>query len=83
MLQLLLDRLLKELLKNKAGVKKCSHECTMTSSVKPLIEMESNAIRYMAGYVAVSRLKKYRKPSRDPRLSGMFVRVLMGMKAAD
>ena len=68
MLQLLLDRLLKELLKNKAGVKKRSHKCTMTSSVRPLIEMESNAVRYMAGYVAVSLLKKYRKPSRDPRL---------------
>ena len=40
----------------------------MTSSVRPLIEMVSNAIRYMAGYVAVSLLRKYRKPSRNPRL---------------
>ena len=58
----------------------------MTSSVRPLTEMESNAIRYMAGYVAVSLLKKYRKPSKNPRLQAkrdMFVHVLMGMKAAD
>ena len=28
--------------------------------------MESNAVRYMSGYVAVSLLKKYRRPTKQP-----------------
>ena len=34
-----------------------------------LTTMESNAIRYMAAYVAVNLLKKYNKPTRHPEFS--------------
>ena len=48
--------------------------------------MESNAVRYMSGYVAVSLLKKYRKPTKQPQVKvkrALFVRVLSRMKAVD
>ena len=48
--------------------------------------MESNAIRYMAGSVAVNLLKKYRKTSKNLKLQekrSMFVNVLTQMKATD
>ena len=67
-LQLLLDRLLKKLLHSKADAKKQSNASSQANSVRPLTAMESNAVRYMSGYVAVSLLKKYRKPTK--RLSG-------------
>ena len=77
---------LKSFWRTRPGVKKHSHEFTTICSVRPLIEIESNAIRYMVGCVAVSLLKKYRKPSKNPWLQSkwhMFVCVLMGIKAAD
>ena len=80
-LQLLFDRLLKKMLHNKADAKKRS---TANSQVRPLTAMESNAVRYMSGYVAESLLKKYRKPTKQPQLKvkrALFVRVLTGMKA--
>ena len=82
-LQLLFDRLLKKMLHNKADAKKQS---TANSQVRPLTAMESNAVRYMSGYVAESLLKKYRKPTKQPQLKvkwAFFVRVLTGMKAVD
>ena len=48
--------------------------------------MESNAVRYMSGYVAVSLSKKYRKPTKQPQVKvkwALFVRVLSRMKAVD
>lgn len=54
--------------------------------MKPLTAMECNAVRYMAGYVAVSLLKKIKKPSKHPQLKGkrnLFVRVLTRMKAVN
>ena len=45
-----------------------------------------NAIRYMAGYVAVKLLKKYRKAAKHPRLQlkrRLFVTVLVDMRASN
>ena len=84
--QLLLDRLLKRLIQNKAQAQgKCSSS-SGSGSVRPLTAIESNAIRYMAGYVAVSLLKKYDRPTRHKQLKikrKYFVRVLQGMKAVE
>ena len=85
-MQLLLDRLLKKLLHNKADAKKQSTASSQANSVRPLTAMESNAVRYMSGYVAVSLLKKYSKPTKHPQLKvkrALFVRVLTEMKAVD
>ena len=81
-----MDRLLKRLLKNKADAMKCSTVGSHGDSVRPLTAMESNAVRYMCGYVAVSLLKRYRKPTKHLQLKlkrELFVRVLSGMKAVD
>lgn len=81
-LQLLLDRMLKMLIQNKA--KGHCHSSSSSGSDRPLTAIESNAVRYMAGYVAVSLLKKYNKPTRHAQLKmkrNYFVRVLKGMKA--
>ena len=46
---------------------------------------ERNAIRYMAEYVAVKLLKRYKKPSTHPQVDfkwKLFVRVLKKMSAA-
>jgi hypothetical protein len=46
--------------------------------------IETNAIRYMAGYIAVKLLKKYKRKARDLRLQlkrHLFVSVLRRMKA--
>ena len=54
--------------------------------VRPLTVMESSAVRYMSGFVAVSLLKKYRKPTKQPKLKvkrALFVCVLSRMKAVD
>ena len=85
-LQLLFDRLLKRLLHNKAIAKKRSTAGTPVDSVRPLTMMESNAVRYMSGFVAVSLLKKYRRPTKHGELKvkwALFVRVLSKMKAVD
>ena len=82
-LQLLMDRILKKLIQNKAEATK--HSCEAVA-VRPLTSMESNAVRYMAGYVAVSLLKKYKKPAKNPQLKmkrKLFVKVLTRMKAVD
>ena len=82
-LQLLLDRLLKQLIKNKAEMFK---QKSAASFMAPLSAMECNAVRYMAGYVAISLLKKYQKPSKHPQLKvkrKIFVDILTGMKAMD
>ena len=83
--QLLLDRMLKMFIQNKA---KGQHLSTSASQGcgRPLTAIESNAIRYMAGYVAVHLLKKYNKMTKNAQLKvkrNYFVRVLKGMKATD
>ena len=83
-LQLLLDRVLKRMLANKAKV--MEQKSDATSEARPLTTLESNAIRYMSGYVGVSLLKKYRRSSKNPQLKlkwDLFVRVLKGMCATD
>ena len=77
---------MKKLLHNKAAAKKLSTAGTPDDSVRPLTAMESNAIRYMSGYVAVSLLRKCRKPTKQPHLKmkwALFEHVLMEMKAVD
>ena len=66
-LQLLLDRLLKAVIKTTAEKKETS---SSSVQIRPLtaMELEYNAIRYMAGYVTVNLLKKYKKPTRHPEL---------------
>ena len=63
-LQLLMDWVLKKMLKNKAD----AIEQPSSSEVVPLTIREKSAIRYMAGYVAVKLLKQYEKPSTHPPL---------------
>lgn len=85
-LQLLLDRVLKQLLKNKASARKRSTKMAESSAIKPLTAMEGNAVRYMAGFVAVRLLRKYKKPTKNAQLKkkrSMFIRVLTGMRAVD
>lgn len=80
-LQLLMDRVLKKMLKNKAD----AIEQPCSSEVIPLTIREKSAIRYMAGYVAVKLLKRYEKPSTHPQVNEkrkFFIRVLKGMSAA-
>lgn len=62
-LQLLIDRTMKMLLENTAK----SGETAMRN-VRPLTSLERNAVRYMAGYVAIKLLKKYQKKTTHPEL---------------
>ena len=85
-LQLLFDRLLKKLLHNKVIAKKRSTAGAPVDSVRPLTMMESNTVRYMSGFVAVSLLKKYRRPTKHRELKvkwALFIQVLSKMKAVD
>ena len=53
-------------------------------AVKPLTMCECNGIRYMAGYVAVKLLKKFRKRSKNAAIQlkrRLFVKTLESMKA--
>ena len=56
------------------------HEHPIDSGAgEPLTMRERNAIRYMAEYVAVKLLKRYKKPSTHPQVDfkwKLFVRVL-------
>jgi hypothetical protein len=78
--QILLDRLLKKIISDKANlIKKPT-----ISSARPLTYVESNGIRYMAGYVAVKLLKKYNRRSKRKDVDHkykLFVKVLNQMKA--
>ena len=81
-LQLLLFRLLKGLLKNLANSKR---EGASASTVSQLLtQRERNAIRYMSGYVAISLLKRFKRPVSKAELHEkheLFVKVLSQMKA--
>ena len=79
-LQLLMDRVLKRTRRKQLG------STPRAPQPRPLTALESNGLRYMAGYVAVSLLKKYRKPSKHPQVQlkrTLFVHVLIGMRAVD
>ena len=60
-LQLILSRMFKKIIARKAQNK--SQSISTEAHVPPLTDIESNAVRYMAGYVAVALLKRYRKKS--------------------
>ena len=80
--QLVIDRMLKAVARMK--VQERENEQVCASSAKSLTITESNAVRYMAGYVAVKLLKKYRKIAKHPKVQfkrSLFVRVLKGMKS--
>ena len=64
-LQLLLDRIMKKLLENKAKETKTLDD---PEPPQPLSSPERNAIRYMAGYVAIKLLKKFRNQLSTPNL---------------
>ena len=64
-LRLLLDRLLKKVIQEKSQQMSL---CVRSDSVRPLTTMESNAIRYMAGYVTVILLKSIENQQSTPNL---------------
>ena len=79
LLQLLMDRLLKALIKNEG------RRVPSTSNTPTLNQREQNAVRYMAGYVAVALLKKYKRPTKKEALQkkhNFFVQVFSQMKAS-
>ena len=63
-LQVLLDRGLKMFIKRTSDSLKQRAEC----KVRPLTLIESNSIRYMAGYIAVKLLKKYRRSYKNNKI---------------
>ena len=55
-----------------------------TAEQAELIDREKNAVRYMAGYVAVTLLKRYKKHSKDDKVrlkTKLFVSILKSMAA--
>lgn len=82
-LQVILDRMLKKIIANKSMAAAATKP---DSAIKALSYSESNAIRYMAGYVAVKLLRRYRKASRNAavvRKRELFVKVLQNMRAVE
>ena len=71
-------------IQNKAKEQHLSTSASQGSG-RPLTAIKSNAIRYMAGYMAVHLFKKY-KTTKNAELKvkwNYFVRVQKGMKATD
>ena len=55
-----------------------------SESNSALTNLEKSAVRYMAGYVAITLLKRYRKPSASPEVQlkhKLFIAVLGRMSA--
>ena len=69
-LQLLLDRAMKEIIKNCV---KCSNATPVNSQTQPLTSIERNAVRYMAGYIAVKLLKRYTRTYKNVKVHKLFV----------
>jgi len=79
-LQLVVDRLLKQLISNRVK----AQQTTTTPKSYALNKREKNAVRYMAGYVAVSLLKRFKKKSKNKHVQlkqDLFVPVLRSMRA--
>ena len=82
-LQILLDHLLKKMIHNQAEA------VSKKTTIEPLEKIpprESNAVRHMSGFVAVKLLKKFKRPSKNPRVQQkreLFVRVLTSMRAVN
>ena len=79
--QLLCDRFLKAMIANKSSSQQQS-KVSSTSNTK-LSPREQNAVRYMAGYVAVSLLNRYKKLNKRKSQGQYtyFISVLESMKA--
>jgi len=68
-LQLILDRMLKKIIATEVMPAAKATAATIGTAAKSLTQCESNAIRYMAGYIAVKLLKQYRKGSKNSAVS--------------
>ena len=83
-LQLLVDRLFKRIVKNEAQPVGSSQTAAPSNQPVVLTVREENAIRYMAGYVATKLKKKFQKRTKHPELQkkrNLFVQVLKSMEA--
>ena len=81
-LQLLLDTIMQKMLSKKASV--CASTTETTTEQAGVTEKEKSAVRYMADYVVVSLLKRYKKTSKNDKVQlkrRLFVSVLKGMHA--
>ena len=79
-LQLIVDRLMKLLISNRVKAR----QTTATPKSYTLNKREKNAVHYMAGYVAVSLLKRFKKKSKNKHVQlrrDLFVLVLRSMRA--
>ena len=79
-LQLIVDRLMKLLISNQVKAR----QTTATPKSYTLNKREKNAVRYMAGYVAVNLLKRFKKKSKNKHVQlkrDFFVQVLRSMRA--
>ena len=80
-LQMLLDRSIKQMISN---LSKSVHATEVSRQIPPLTTRELNSVRYMAGYVAVKLLKKYKCTYKNTRVQAkykLFVRILQKMQA--
>jgi len=80
-LQLLLDTAVRKMLRNKSNANMSSGA---TAEQADLTDREKNAVRYMAGYIAVTLLKRYKKDSKNDKIRlkrKFFVSVLKAMSA--
>lgn len=64
-LQLIVDRLMKQMIANKV---KAEQDRSNPQQLFPLNHREKNAVRYMAGYVAVSLLKRYKRHPKKEKI---------------
>lgn len=79
-LQLIMPRFLELLIANRVKAQRTE----TTAKTYSLNQREKNAVRYMAGYIAVSLLKRYKKPSKNVHLQlkrDLFIRVLKKRRA--
>ena len=82
-LQIILDRLLKFMIKMKKE-DLVPHQQAQPPSVSTLNMIDRNVVHYMAGYTAFQLLKRYKKKSSHPAVQQkrkMFVSILKGMKS--
>ena len=81
-LQIFLDRIVKKLIANEAASKQQGLQGN--AMFNSLTMFESNAIRYMAGFVAVKLIKKFGRCTTNDAVQHkhkLFVKALQGMKA--
>ena len=64
-MQLLLDTTIRKMLRNKSSANMSNGS---TAEQADLTDREKNAVRYMAGYIAVTLLKRYKKHSNNDKV---------------